>query len=234
MIFLNSCRILLAEYNWRTTRKRIFRSPKIPSYQRLIKKILILFFIVCLVACGTWKVDLPKVSFQPSVNDQSKNRQVKSIKLVNQAKRGENMGRFLGDSHIAVEPEISTKEVIENDIRSYFEKRLVLSDSATKSFKIKIKKANSYYIAGSGDTVPFVGLFTVHSYHPYYLHLDVFFEIEEDGKVIKSYDFDEKIILENGKTAYPSDIQESYIRLIRLYRDVFFNLLDSEFIDRYF
>jgi hypothetical protein len=111
---------------------------------------------------------------------------------------------------------------------------LDLSDTATKSLKIKIKKAYSYYVTGAGDTVPFVGLFTVHSNHPYNFHLDVLFEIEENGKVLKSYDFDEEIILKDGKTAYPSDIEEFYTRLIKFYRKEFFNHLDNEFIDRYF
>ncbi|MCD8545168.1 MAG: hypothetical protein LRY52_10110 [Sulfurospirillum cavolei] len=66
----------------------------------------------------------------------------------------------------------------------------------------------------------------------YGLNIKVLFEVEEDGKVIKSYTFNDTIKIKNGN-ATQDDIMAGYKKLISHYREVFFNEIHNQFTKRY-
>jgi len=139
------------------------------------------------------------------------------------------------ESYIPVKS--NTSETVAADIKSYFGQSTVQTTTGSQKVIARIERADAYWIVNASDKLPMVGLFSIGADHEFYMRLHVSFEVEEAGKVVRTFVVDEKFSIPDGKdstqasiaTSYPT----SYQRLIALYRQRLFADLDRQFTARY-
>ncbi|MDR5811194.1 hypothetical protein [Caballeronia sp. LZ019] len=126
-----------------------------------------------------------------------------------------------------------TRDTVTADLKKYFSDSTVIDPSSNEKLVVRLEKAESYWVMGAGQRVPFFGILAVGADEEFYLLLKATLEVEVEGKVVRSYTIDKKISLPDGKNATAAAIHESYQRLIALYRTSFYSELDSTFTTRY-
>ena len=86
---------------------------------------------------------------------------------------------------------------------------------------------------GGAAKLPFVGIARAAADYDIGMNLKVLMEIEDSGKVVSSYLFDEKILIRD-KVTDQAAMAETYRNLVNAYRIKFFWELDRNFVNRYF
>ncbi|MBP1680814.1 MAG: hypothetical protein H6Q35_1153 [Proteobacteria bacterium] len=193
--------------------------------------IVILFIAISFSGCAKKSINIDVSDSKYQVKEQVK-IDIKKINIENLSNNGEMKNTILGsDSIIPIVPETPTKKTVEDDIKDYFLTMEMLK-SSNRVLKIIVKEADSYWTFSDVQKIPIVGLFAVGEKVTYGLNLKILFEVEEDGKVIKSYTFNDTIKIKNGN-ATQDDIIAGYKKLISQYREVFFNEIHNQFTKRY-
>jgi hypothetical protein len=158
--------------------------------------------------------------------------EAKSITVENNAEEKESRTSFMSDSRCYLNNlSTKTKMTIEEDMRNFFEKNCNINDKSNIDLTITINEANSYMAMTAADTTPFISLATMFSDSVYGMDIEFLFEIEQDGKVIKNYNYKKTIKIEDGD---PNNIGGSYERLLVKYSEIVFTEIDNKFIRRYF
>ncbi len=187
---------------------------------------LILFFVGCTIK--PMEVDLGSNHFN---NQTPLNINIKRISVEKVEKEIKADYTGFGDSKIPLQTKESTASVVEKDTKEYFSK-LVFNQNSNRTLNITIKEATPYWIFSGANKIPIVGVFSAGMQTDYSLNLNVLFEIEENGKVINSYSYNDVITIRNS-ASFEEDIKKGYQELIKRYRSVFFNDLENKFIKRY-
>ena len=189
--------------------------------------------MVCGCANPNRVIDVSNSIYKTSTNTQANLKKIRSINIINKAHDGKMDNPILDKSIIPIKPATTTKETVEQDIKRFLEESFAIEKSEQTDITVTIQKADSYYVVGTSKKIPYVNLITVFFDTEFGLNLRVLFEIENKGKVLSSYLFDENITAE-GKIAFERDIDQSYQKLIAAYRKHFFSELETRFINRYF
>ncbi|MFA5460445.1 MAG: hypothetical protein WC274_00030 [Sulfurimonas sp.] len=193
--------------------------------------VVILFVAINFSGCANKPINIDVSESKYKIKEQVE-IDIKNINIENVSNNGEMINTILGsDTIIPIIPEVPTKETVENDIKDYFH-TMKMIESSNKVLKIVVKKADSYWTLSDLQKIPIFGLFAVGQKVTYGLNLKVLFEVEEDGKVIKSYTFNDTIKIKNGNVTQ-DDIIAGYKKLISQYREVFFNEIHNQFTKRY-
>ncbi|OTP80252.1 hypothetical protein [Caballeronia sordidicola] len=79
----------------------------------------------------------------------------------------------------------------------------------------------------------FLGLALLGTPDVFTMRVRATFEVEDHGKVLRTFSYDETYSLADGSATTQDSIAESYERLIALYRQRFFDDLDRQFAARY-
>lgn len=192
----------------------------------------------CLVLAGCagtpLVVDVSDSIYRGATPTHSAAHRISAIAIINKADDGKMVNTTLGsDSVFPIKPETPTRVLVEQDIKRYLEEHLVADPSAKRSLFVTISKADAYWVWGSAAKLPFVGLALAGANTDIGMNLKVLIEIEDSGKVISSYQFDENIVIKDKATDQEA-IAASYRKLIETYRMKFFGELDIRFINRYF
>ncbi|AXX89319.1 hypothetical protein CKA55_07390 [Arcobacter suis] len=187
---------------------------------------LILFFVGCTIK--PMEVDLGTNHFN---NQAPLNINIKTIYIEKVEKEIKVDYTGFGDSQIPIQTKESTASVVEKDMKEYFSK-LVFNSNSNRTLVVTIKEATPYWIFSTANKIPVVGVFSAGMDTDYSLNLNVLFEIEENGKVINSYSYSDVITIKNS-ASFEEDIKKGYQKLIKSYRNVFFNELESKFLKRY-
>jgi hypothetical protein len=192
-------------------------------------------FVVFVTACSTTPmvVELADSIYRPSSTKEGDQYGVSFVKVLNKADEGRFVNNPFGDSVFPIKPHTPTRETVEDDLRRFLIETLPVRQAAPRSLRVTISKAESYWIYGGAMTIPVIGLAFVGADTEFGMNLRVLFEIEENGKVTRSYLFDERITVQ-GKATTPDSIKESYQKLIAEYRTRFFGELETNFLNRYF
>ena len=200
-----------------------------------MKKLLLLLVLTFIAGCASkpFIVDVSDSVYRSKFFDRSSAHRISALTITNSADDGKTINAVLEPSFFPIKPQTPTRVTVEDDLKLYFGEHLSIDPSAKRSLHIKIEKADSYWVWGGVSKIPLVGLFTVNANTDIGLNLKVLIEIEDLGKVVLSYLYDEQIII-TGKATTPKVIAESYQKLIRTYRETFFGELDRQFINRYF
>jgi hypothetical protein len=141
-------------------------------------------------------------------------------------------GGIGSDTLFPIRPATTTKQTVESDLRRFFSSVTSAKSSAPRSMTVTIGKADSYWTMSAAANTPILGLALVGSDTDFGMNVRILIEIEESGKVIASYIFDEKIIIQ-GKSTNGEAIRESYKVLVAAYRKRLFSELESRFVPRY-
>lgn len=198
---------------------------------------LTLSIAILLMVCGCANphrvIDVSDSVYKTSADNKADQKIIRIINIINKADDGKVDNPLFGKSIIPIKPATTTKETVEQDIKRFLEESFVIDKSAPTDITVTIQKADSYYVIGSSEKIPYVNLFTIFTDTEIGLNLRVLFEIENKGKVVSSYLFEENITTE-GKIAVEEHINQSYKNLIATYRKRFFSELETRFINRYF
>lgn len=204
-----------------------------------VKKFVLYLFVIISFSLGgcanaPLNIDVSDSIYTGSNPVRSIVHSISSIVFVNKATDGKMVNTTLGsDSVFPIVPLVPTKATVEDDVRRYFDRHLVINSDSVRSIKVSILKADSYWVWSSAAKIPFVGILFVDADTDFGINLKVLIEIEQAGKVISSYLFDEKIVIQ-AKSTTEEKIKDSYKALISNYRETFFGHLDLNFINRYF
>lgn len=184
-------------------------------------------------ASGPLKVDLSDSVYQGSPPSDQK-PQVSAVVVVNRAPPGKPVNSVsLGDAQFPLSVAEPASETVENDIRRYFSERLAEDPQATRALRVTIQRADAFWVLTTADRIPIVNIFTIAAPSDIGLNLRVRLEVEESGKVMASYDYDE-VIPSRGTLTSDEQVANVYRTLISAYRQAFFGRLDQEFTGRYF
>lgn len=179
-------------------------------------------------------IDLSQSIYRVSTESVASRKAVSRIEIRNTADDGKLINTMLGsDTFSPIKPATTTKQTVESDLHSFFSLALRPDAASTRSLVITISKADSYWVWGGVAKVPFFGLLVVGADTEIGMNIKVLFEVEEGGKVISTYLFDEKISIQDQASTGDA-IAVSYQRLIATYRKKFFDELDARFVSRYF
>lgn len=190
----------------------------------------IVFIILVLAGCSIkpMEVDLGTNHFN-NQNPLNINIRTITIEKIEKELKADYSG--YGDSKMPIPTKESTASTVEKDMKEYFSK-LVFNTNSNRTLNITIKEAVPYWIFSGANKIPIVGVFSAGMQTDYSLNLNVLFEIEENGKVINSYSYNDVITIKNS-ASFEEDIRKGYQELIKKYRSVFFSELETKFIKRY-
>lgn len=198
------------------------------SETKIIRIIILTIFVGSLMSCAPIAVNLP-----PLNNSLAKEYQVRpainKITIINKAKEGELRHNPFGTSYYPLIASESAWINVEKDIDTYLKARTDISEQSMISVRATIYKADIYREVGPAEQMPFISFLTLAADKTFGMNLKIIFEIEHDGKVEKTYVYDE-IITEKG----PPDFEILYHKIFSKYRKVFYGDLDVNFIPRYF
>jgi hypothetical protein len=121
-------------------------------------------------------------------------------------------------------------DTVASDLNAYFAGSTTHVAGNPQKVVIRIEKAEAYSEEPVSAKLPFVGLFTLGANREFFMNLRVAFEVEENGKVVKTLTVNERFSIPDGKG---TDVNTSYQRLIEQYRERFFAKLDKDFLTRY-
>lgn len=203
---------------------------------KLRRNFIGIFSCIVLAGCvgAPLVVDVSDSIYRGASPNRTPAHRISTLTIVNNAGDGKMVNTTLGsDSIIPILPHTPTRATVEQDIKRYLEEHLLTDSSAKRSLRVTISKADSYWVWGSAAKIPFVGLALVASDTEIGMNLKVLIEIEDSGKVVSSYLYDEKIVIQDKATDQEA-ISASYRKLVGTYRKKFFGELDSQFINRYF
>lgn len=188
---------------------------------------------ILLSGCAPMVVDLS--GSEHFVNRQAEKEYRFDYKLVvlNRAPETKMDQRLFGASTFPIRTEEKPKETLEKDLKRFFDRVTARTDNE-KRIVARIDKADAYWINPGVNTIPFVGLITVWApRYPFVFDIGVTFEVEENGKVVHSYNFTQKVEIDDANCSTQSEIEESYKRIISMYRQIMFDSLEQEFLPRY-
>lgn len=179
-------------------------------------------------------IDLSQSTYRVSTERVALRKSISHIEIRNTADDGKLVNTMLGsDSFIPIKPATTTRQTVESDLHSFFSLALRPDAASTRSLTITISKADSYWVWGGVAKVPFFNFLVVGADTEVGMNIKVLLEVEEGGKVISTYLFDEKIFIQD-QVSTGDAIALSYQRLIASYRKKLFDELDSRFVSRYF
>lgn len=193
--------------------------------------ISILVVISLLTGCSqkALEIDVSESMYRPTKISKI---DINSLNITNKAEGGKFINTLLfSDTIIPIEPNAPTDELVENDIKTFFSNYQLTKDSK-KVLNVYITNADAYVVWGGAQKIPIVGLLFVAADTDYVMNLRVIFEIEENGKVLNSYQFNDKIKIRHS-AAVENSIVEGYQLLIEAYRQKLFNELENRFVHRY-
>jgi hypothetical protein len=201
--------------------------------KRLVAVLLVLPLGGLLTACATPAIDLSGSEYLVALPSHGGGPYDYRLVIVNKAHDTDTHLSVFGPNRMAVRVEEPPRETVEKDLERFFARALVPSEG-TRRIVARIERAEAYWVNPAVNTIPFVGLISGFAVrYPFYFEVRVTFEVEEHGKVLRSFLFDEAVTLPDGDALTASAIEESYRRLIARYREVMVEALDHEFLPRY-
>lgn len=202
----------------------------------MIKLIISMVFLAVISGCTVIPktIDLSESEFKPIPSETSRSKKISSLIIHNKAENFIQVNKFLDDSLLPFNYSKSTKDLVELDLKDFFEKNLIIDGSEGERLVVTINRADGYSVFGGVNKVPFLGILTTAAGNEvkYVMIVRALFEVEKNGKVISSYIYDEKITT-LGSGASIKDEEDSYKKLIANYRLKIFTNLKNNFIDRY-
>jgi hypothetical protein len=201
-------------------------------FMKKLIKIWVFVGMFILTGCSQKAIDIDVSSsvYKPT---KVQNLNIKDLVISNKAESGEFINTMLfSDTIIPIEPYVSTSETVEEDIKTFFN-NYKFDVNSNKHLKINIIDADAYLVWGGASKIPIVGLLFVAADTDYVMNVKILFEIEEDGKVLNSYQFYDKIKIRHS-AAVESSISDGYKMLIEKYRMKLFGELENTYINRYF
>ena len=122
---------------------------------------------------------------------------------------------------------------MEEDLKRYFGQKIAIDKNSNRSLTINILKADTYWVWTSAQKLPYIGIAFAAGGTDIGMNLKVLIELEENGKVVSNYLFDEKIVIKDDALTEEA-LKKSYARLIATYRQKFFREIEGTYLRRYF
>jgi hypothetical protein len=126
-----------------------------------------------------------------------------------------------------------TAGTVRSDLQTYLERATIASSASTQKILAHVERAEAFWIDSAADNAPLVGLFRIGGDKTYVMLVRVSFEVEEAGKVERALTVEERYSITDGRAATQAQIDDSYRRLIAVYRQRFYAMLDTKFVVRY-
>jgi hypothetical protein len=141
---------------------------------------------------------------------------------------------YLADNvQVPIEKPAAAGETVKEDLERYFRGRVTVDPAVSRRLIVTILKAEAYWVLPLAEKVV-IDIFDLQDRSPeekeFVLELKVLFEVRDSGRIEKSYLFERKISLADGRTEFPGQIRESYQRLAERYRKIFFETIEQEFM----
>ena len=193
---------------------------------KIMRKTIIAIFLMVLTGCANLNVNIPDMTLRSAGNVK-----IKAISVVDRTGEESTLKPIWGwgDQQYPLKRNTPFAKIVGDDISAYFAK----SASSDYSLKVQIQTAEPYWTLTSLQRVPVIGWFASQMDVEYGLYLRLLIEVEQNDKVMRTYLYDQ-VIKTVGKNATCKEMEEGYQNLITVYRQEFFNQLESEFVSRYF
>ena len=127
---------------------------------------------------------------------------------------------------------IKPKDTVESDLHEFFDSHISQDANAKRGIRVILNKVNAYWINPVAASVPFVNFLTLGMDHEHFMDVKVTVEIEENGKVLSTYIFEDTVTVKAPVNTDEAKFS-AYKLLISTYRKKMFNSLENDFIARY-
>lgn len=143
--------------------------------------------------CAPLVVDLSGSDHLVDRQTQNPDRFDYKLVVLNRAPEPKIDQHLFGASTFPMRTTEKPRETLEKDIKRFFD-HLTMRTDDERRIVARIDKAEAYWINPGVNTVPLVGMFTVWAAnYPFVFDISVTFEVEENGKVVHSYPFTQKV-----------------------------------------
>ncbi len=193
---------------------------------KIINKWIIAVLSVILTGCASHNITIPDMTIRSAGNVK-----IKAISVVDRTSGESGLKISWGweDQQLPLKQNTPFVKIVGDDLSAFFTK----SNTSEYSLNVIIQTAEPYWTLTAFQRIPVIGWFASGMDVEYGLYLRLQIEVEQNGKVVRTYSYDQ-VIKTIGKNGTAADFEESYQKLISVYRQEFFSQLDSEFVSRYF
>lgn len=193
---------------------------------KIINKWIIAVLSVILTGCVSHNITIPDMTIRSADNVK-----IKAISIVDRTIGESRLKISWGgeDQQLPLKQNTPFVKIVGDDLSAFFSK----SNTSEYSLNVIIQTAEPYWTLTAFQRIPVIGWFASGMDVEYGLYLRLQIEVEQNGKVVRTYSYDQ-LIKTIGKNGTAKDVEESYQKLISVYRQEFFSQLDSEFVSRYF
>jgi hypothetical protein len=193
---------------------------------RIIKKWIIAMLSVILTGCASHNISIPDMTIRSAGNVK-----IKAISIVDRTSGESRLKISWGweDQQFPLKQNTPFVIIAGDDLSAFFAK----SNTSEYSLNVIIQTAEPYWTLTVPQRIPVIGWFASGMDVEYGVYLRLQIEVEQNNKVVRTYLYDQ-VIKTMGKNGTGKDVEESYQKLITVYRQEFFSQLESEFVSRYF
>jgi hypothetical protein len=195
---------------------------------------LIVFLGVCPALA---KMEFPGGSVSPPPIRKTGQPAFGELQVINETSDRRTRLFLLDNVQVPIDTPLSPGQTLQEDLERFLKGRVAFDPAVPRGLKVTIQKAEVYWVLPLDEKV-IIDSFNLADLNAetkeYNLELKVLFEVREAGRVAKSYLFERKISLPDGRAEFPGEIQESYRRLLDRTRKVLFEAVEREFLGQLF
>lgn len=178
-------------------------------------------------------IDLPPSAYKTSPETVIPSKPISNVDIRTTADDGNSVYGGIGaDTLVQINPVTKTKQTVESDLRQFFVEAVPSDKASNRSITVTIRKVDSYWVWSAAAKTPIIGLAFANADTAFGMNVPVLIEVEEGGKVVSSYIFDERITIQ-GKATTRETIEAAYKRLVAEYRRRLYGELEARFVRRY-
>ena len=184
----------------------------------------ITLLVIALTGCANRNINVPDLTLRSAGNVK-----IKTVSVVDRTGEESKLRSFWWDQQLPLDQNPPFAKIVGDDISTFFAR----SDASEYCLTVQIQTAEPYWTLTSLQRVPVIGWFASGMDVEYGLYLRLLIEVEQNGKVMRTYSYD-RVIKTMGKNTTCKEKEAGYQNLITAYRQEFFSQLESEFVSRYF
>ena len=186
-------------------------------------KLLLGLFLFILCGCNSREVQVKNEVFKSN-----KTNLINNLKIVNNTPHDIKVNSPAFSEHKVylrwMKPH--SREIVKEDVENYFKQFLGHNE---RNLVVTINKANSYFLLAGASQIPIVSLATIGTPRTVGVDLEIMFEVEVNGKVLKSYSYSKNFEIKSSSSR--EDVY--YKELMTKYGDVVFKEIEDIFVARY-
>jgi hypothetical protein len=184
--------------------------------------------VLALAGCASVpeKVDTSASAYKVARTAAAGATTVSAIVIANKAEDGVyKRDGLLGEVRFPFNVDPKPKQLVERDLQEFFSQAVKSDPNSGTRIVVTLKRVDCYLSVPGIHFAPIIGFAFIGVKNPMVMEISALVEVEEGGRVTRSYLLEKKTVLNDGHGAYRE--------LIAAYRQEVFQELERDFVERY-